>query len=51
MTAGDPLLNRYDANKNGLIDRDEVLQAVVDYFNNIITRDEVLGVVVLYFSS
>ena len=51
VTAGDPLLNRYDANKNGLIDRDEVLQAVVDYFNNIITRDEVLGVVVLYFSS
>ena len=51
VTAGDPLLNRYDVNKNGLIDRDEVLQAVVDYFNNIITRDEVLGVVVLYFSS
>ena len=51
VTAEDPLLNRYDANKNGLIDRDEVLQAVVDYFNNIITRDEVLGVIALYFSS
>ena len=50
-TTGSVIGDRYDDNKNGVIDRDEVLQAVVDYFNNIITRDEVLEVVVLYFSS
>ena len=39
----------YDANVNGVIDGDEVLQAVDDYFGGIITSDEVLDVVDLYF--
>ena len=40
----------YDANKDGAIDRDEVLAAVVDYFASRITKDEVMAVIVRYFS-
>ena len=39
----------YDANKNGSIDRDEVLAAVKDYFDGEIDKDEVLEIIKLYF--
>ena len=42
---------RYDANEDGVIDRDEAVNAIVDYFDANITRDEVIGVIRLYFSS
>ena len=46
-----PLGSRYDSDKNEVITRNEVIAAIVDYFNNSITRDEVIEVVKLYFSS
>ena len=41
---------RYDANENGVIDRDEVIASIVDYFDDRITRDETIAVIKLYFS-
>ena len=43
-------LGPYDVDKNEVIDRDEALMAVVDYFAGRITKDEVLAVIQLYFS-
>ena len=43
--------DRYDANNDEVIDRDEVLAAVQDYFADRITRPDVIAVVRLYFSS
>ena len=43
--------NRYDANDDGLIERDEVISAIKDYFADLITREEVIEVIKLYFSS
>ena len=42
---------RYDANENNAIDRDEVIEAIKDYFAGWITRDETIAVIKLYFSS
>ncbi len=41
--------NRYDANGDSVISRDEVVQAIKDYFDDRITREEVIEVVKLYF--
>ena len=43
----------YDANDDGMIDGDEVLDAVADYFNDVsgIDSDRILDIVELYFSS
>ena len=46
-----PLGSRYDANRDRKIDRDEVIAAIVEYFDDLISRDDVVGVIVLYFSS
>ena len=43
------LLDEYDANNNGVIDRDEVIAAIRDYFKLLVTRDDVIGVIQLYF--
>ena len=43
--------SRYDANRDRKIDRDEVIAAIVDYFDDLISRDDVVAVIVLYFSS
>ena len=40
----------YDLNKNGIIDKDDVLAAVSDYFADLIEKDEVLALVSLYFA-
>ena len=42
--------NDYDVDKNEVIDRDEAIAAVADYFADRITRDEAVAVVQLYFS-
>ena len=42
---------KYDVNKNGLIDRDEAIAAIVDYFKDVINRQEAIGVIRLYFST
>ena len=39
----------YDTNGNGILEKDEVLAVVIDYFRDEITKDEVLEVLVLYF--
>ena len=43
--------NRYDANDDRVIQRDEVITAIKDYFNDVITREETIEVIKLYFSS
>ncbi len=43
---GDP----YDANRNGTIEKDEVLRAIADYFAGRIEKDAVLELVARYFS-
>ena len=46
-----PLGSRYDANRDRKIDRDEVFEAIDDYFDGLITREEVFDIIELYFSS
>ena len=48
---GGTLLDRYDDDDSGKIERGEVLDAIVDFFDptNSITREEVLDVIVLFF--
>ena len=43
--------NRYDVNDDRAIERDEVITAIKDYFNDLITREEAIEVIKLYFSS
>ena len=40
----------YDANRDGRIDRDEVIAAIVDYFDGLIDRDRVLRLIQRYFA-
>ncbi len=42
--------NRYDVNGDRVIQRDEVIPAIKDYFGSRITREEVIEVIKLYFS-
>ena len=46
---GEAAINRYDLNRNGVIERDEALVAIRDYFSDVITKDEVLAVIMSYF--
>ena len=43
--------NRYDVNDDRVIQRDEVISAIKDYFNDVITREETIEIIKLYFSS
>ena len=43
------LYHEYDTNRNGRIDRDEVLEAVSDYFAGDIDKEEVIDLVKLYY--
>ena len=40
----------YDLNRNGVIDRDEIIKAVGDYFDGEITKDTVIELIRLYFA-
>ena len=40
----------YDANGNGRIDKNEAIQAVIDFFNGDITKQEAIDVVLAFFS-
>ena len=40
--------DRYDADSNEVIHRDEVILAIQDYLDGLITRDEVIAVIRLY---
>ena len=43
--------HRYDLNRNGSIEKIEVLAAVSDYFAGVIEKDEVLALVARYFAA
>ena len=43
--------DRYDANNNGVIERDEVITAIRDYFDDLISRDDVIAIIRLYFTT
>ena len=49
VTSDRVAIDSYDANSDGVINADEVLTAVADYFADRISADRVLGVVALYF--
>ena len=44
------IANDYDADKNEVIDRDEAIAAVVDYFRGAISKEEALKIIQLYFA-
>ena len=51
VSAGDPLIARYDANGNGAIEKSEVIQAIDDYLfgeANAITKADVIRLIDLY---
>ena len=52
QTAGDPLVARYDANNNGMVDRGEVITAIREYLGGMgdITRSEVIQLIRLYLA-
>ena len=41
---------KYDANDNEVIDREEAVAAVSDYFRGLITKEETIEVIRLYFT-
>ena len=43
--------DRYDANGNGSIERDEVITAIRHYFGDLISRDDVIAIIRLYFTT
>ena len=45
----DPMI--YDFNDNGLIEKNEVMESIKDYFSNKITKTDVMEVIIVYFSS
>ena len=49
ITVIEALHHPYDVNGNGIIDRDEVLAAVADYFAGDIEKDLVIEIIKLYF--
>ena len=49
MVTGDPLVDGYDANGSGTIDRAEVGQAVRDFIGRQIEHDDVVKVIAQYF--
>ena len=50
-TLRERMMDAYDANDDGMINKDEAITAVIDYFNGDLTKEEVIEVVILYFSS
>ena len=43
--------DRYDANNDCRIDRDEVIAAIRHYFDDLISRDDVIAIIRLYFTT
>ena len=50
IAVAEPGFHRYDLNKNGSIEKNEVLAAVGDYFADFIEKPLVLEVIALYFA-
>ena len=51
IAVGEAPYHRYDLNRNGSIEKSEVLAAVGDYFSDVIEKPLVLEVVSLYFAA
>ena len=51
IAVGEAPYHRYDLNRNGSIEKNEVLAAVGDYFLDVIEKPLVLEVISLYFAS
>ena len=49
VTTGSAMGDQYDANNNGVIDRDEVLSGIADFFDGLLDRDSALEILFLYF--
>ena len=49
VTTGSAVGDRYDLDENGVIDREEVIAAITDYFDGLLTREEVITIISLYF--
>ena len=45
------VIRQYDVNNNGMIERNEAVAAVLDYFDGLISKDEALAVVATYYST
>ena len=45
------ICSRYDRNGNGVIEQDEVFDAIDDYFDGVITKTEVFAVINCYYSA
>jgi len=48
-TSGLPWYCKYDLNGNGIIDREEVIIAIKDYFKGVIEREKVIELIKMYF--
>ena len=50
MVTGDPLVDRFDDNGNGMIDKEEVIKAIVDYLDEVpgITKIDVIDLIDFY---
>ena len=49
VLAGDPLLDRYDANGNGTIEKEDLIAAINDYlFTGVISKGDVIRLINLY---
>ena len=44
------MMDLYDANDDGVINKEEAIAAVRDYFNGELTKEEAIAVILLYFS-
>ena len=44
------MMELYDANDDGVINKEEAIAAVRDYFNGELTKEEAIAVILLYFS-
>ena len=45
-----PFAAQYDTNGNNMIEKDEAIGAVIDYFNGDITKEQAIDIIILYFS-
>ena len=44
------MMDSYDANDDGVINKDQAITAVLDYFDGDITKEEAIEVIILYFN-
>lgn len=45
-----PFAAQYDTNGNNMIDKNEAIDAVIDYINGVITKEQAIEIIILFFS-